>query len=74
MTSVWEIQLNEKIKIDTCKIVVAKPSSIQGTWTPGAFISAASLAGVFEQARMKYSWFGGYGNMDLLSDTNNQFQ
>lgn len=60
--------------MDICKTVIAKPSTLVGTWTKDAFLTSNVLGGFFEQARTRFSWFGGYANLDMGSDTNANFQ
>lgn len=73
-TALWQLQKSPLIKMDVCKTVTAKPPVQSGTWNFESFISASSLGSIFEQARTKYSWFGGYANLDLGSDPNGDFQ
>ena len=67
-TGLWEIQTKKEIKIDICKTVISKPSTLSGTWNRDSFLSAQVLNAVLLEGRTKYSWFGGYANPDFGSD------
>lgn len=73
-TALWEIQRSNAIKMDICKTVIAKPSTLSGTWNTDSYLTASTLAGILEQARTQYSWFTGYANLDLGADPNGDFQ
>ena len=46
-TALWEIQKSTSIKIDVCKTIVAKPSTLIGTWNTDSYLSASTLGGIF---------------------------
>jgi len=46
-TALWELQKSTGIKIDICKTIVAKPSTIMGTWNTDSFIAASALGSIF---------------------------
>lgn len=60
--------------MDICKTIIAKPSYSAGTWTKDAFLASNTLGGFFDQARTRYSWYGGYANLDIGGDPESNFQ
>ena len=46
-TALWEIQRNTTLKIDICKTLIAKPTSLIGVWNNDAYLSSSTLAGIF---------------------------
>jgi hypothetical protein len=69
-----ELIKNQQVWIDTCKTLIAKPTSGNLDRTSGGFIDSNTLRSAFTQMNANTNWFGGYANLDFSGDSNLQFQ
>lgn len=73
-TAFLELQANPQVWLDTCKTVIAKPTTSTFDRTSGNFIDSTSLWQAFTQLNLQNKWFGGFANLDFEGDSSLAFQ
>ena len=63
-TAFAELLKADTVGIDLCRTLIAKPTTAQER----SFMSANLLSGAFSRAKSDFGWFGGFANLDFLSD------